>query len=449
MNLIVGVNADGVLTDTSAFNIREGSKYFKKEPVNPAAYHTCDMFGVSKRSEVIYGFRGALNKYCKKEPPRPHAVEALSRLSVQDMEFHEITARKFAACKNVFGKYYRRLFEKWLKKHGLVFQSIQYCSEAESLRDKYMGCSKLMVDVMIEDKPDVALFLAEKGVPILLMDAPYNQGLEHVNIKRVYDWLEIEKELLKRKEEIVASDSFQKLDHTELEKLSTEEKRQYFKSYHEYLKGVETDTKAWQRGRKRFRLVYGLAYLPIKLCYRPLVCGREQVPCQDGFIIAGNHLSSKDQYLLGYALGNRHFSGFAASTIEKTFRGRLFQFIAGAVFIDRKNAESKQKGEEKLSARVVQGGNALIFPEGTRKNKTEGGRRKEQLPFKLGTVAMAQKMGAPILPVSIYWGKRKNYVKIHEMIYVLPKEDILSRNAELEKIILEMTRKSVREDEKR
>ncbi len=121
MALVVGVDADGVLTDMSAFNIREGSKYFKKEPVNPNAYHTRDIFGVSKKKEFIYGLRGGLNKYCKKEPPRPHVVEVLGRLTKEGVELHEITARKFTTNKNLIGKYYRHLFEHWLRKYGLAF----------------------------------------------------------------------------------------------------------------------------------------------------------------------------------------------------------------------------------------------------------------------------------------------------------------------------------------
>ena len=34
-HLVIGIDADGVLTDMSKFNIECGTKFFKKNPVNP------------------------------------------------------------------------------------------------------------------------------------------------------------------------------------------------------------------------------------------------------------------------------------------------------------------------------------------------------------------------------------------------------------------------------
>ena len=196
-------------------------------------------------------------------------------------------------------------------------------------------------------------------------------------------------------------------------------------------------------------MVYKMSVLPIKVIFNPKVKGKNNIPYQDGFIIASNHLNSYDQYLISYGIGNRHFSGFAASTIENTFRGKLFKYIEGSVFIDRDSFESKKNGEEQLSARIAQNNIALIFPEGTRKNKTEEGKLKEQLPFKLGVVSMAQKTGAPILPTSIYYGEKNNYVRFGELFYVAKTDDLTQKNKELEKIILTMTRESILEKKKK
>lgn len=443
---VIGVDADGVLTDMSKFNIEEGKKYFKIEPVNPNAYHTRDIFGVSKKEETIYGLRGALQKYCTEIEPRPHCQEVIQKLNDEGCELHEITARKFTTFKNIIGFYYRSLFENWLKKNKLNFESIQYCSETFSPRDKLLGCRKLSVDVMIEDKPDVALHLAEKGVKVLLVDAPYNQGLEHENMTRVYTWDEIYNLIHQMKIEKEKQPDFSLKTLEEKKTMNKGELNSYFNGYHHYLKNLVINEKALQAGKKKFKLVYTAAYLPIKITLNPKVKGKENIPYQDGFIVASNHLTSKDQYLISYALGNRHFSGFAASTIENTFRGRLFKLIDGSVFIDRTSKESKKAGEEALASRVSKGNTAIIFPEGTRKNKDQAGREKEQLPFKLGTVSIAQKTGAPILPVSIYYGEKRNYVKFNELFFVYPTDDLVEKNAELEQIILSMTRESVKED---
>lgn len=448
-NFVVGIDADGVLVDMSKFNIREGKKYFKREPVDSSAYHTRDIFGVSKTKETIYGLRGALNKYCKKEPPMPYCKETIKKFNEEGILLYEITARKFTTFNNVIGKYYRGLFEKWLKKNELNFKSIEYCSESDSPRDKLLGCRKLNVDVMIEDKPDVAEYLANNGIKILLMDAPYNKNLQHSNITRVYDWKEIYEivsQLKKQKQEL---ENFEIKTKEEKENMTDAEKVKYFNDYHHYLKNLKINKEAIEKGARRFKLFYRAVKLPLKIAFNPKVQGKKNIPYQNGFIVASNHLTSKDQYLISYGLGNRHFSGFAASTIQNTFRGKLFRFIEGAVFIDRNDKNSKKQGEEEISKRIVNGYLTIIFPEGTRKNKDAEGRTKEQLPFKFGTVSMAQKTGAPILPVSVYYGEYGNYVKYGELLFVYPTDSLEEKNRELEKTILEMTRQSILEDKQK
>lgn len=445
--IVVGIDADGVLTDMSGFLINDGRKYFKKEPVDPNAYHIRDIFGVSKRKETIYGLRGGLQRYCTQLEPREGCKEVIYKLNEEGYALHEITARKFTTKTGIIGTYYRKLFERWLKKHDLKFESIEYCSEEYSPRDKLLGCKKLNVDVMIEDKPDVALYLAQNGVNVLLVDAPYNKDLNHENIKRVYNWEEIYKEIsFLKKNKKVEDREFEFKTKQEKASMSDEEKIRYFNDYHHYLKNLNVNMDRIRKGQRRFKLIHKAFYLPIKAIFKPKVTGAENTPYQDGFIVASNHLNSYDQYLISYALGNKHFSGFAASSIENTFRGKLFKFIEGSVFINRRSAISKKNGEEELSSRLVNGNMVLIFPEGTRKNKDKEGQGKEQLPFKFGTVSMAQKTGAPILPVSVYYGEKNTYVQISELFYVSPTDDLTEKNEELENIILSMTRESMKQE---
>ena len=185
--------------------------------------------------------------------------------------------------------------------------------------------------------------------------------------------------------------------------------------------------------------------MPCSILFKSKIEGKENIPYQDGFIIASNHLNSYDQFYISRALGNRQFCGFAASTIEDTIRGKMFKFIEGAIFIDRNDKESKEKGEEELVTKISNDKIALIFPEGTRKNKSEEGRKKLQLPFKLGTVAIAQKTGAGIIPVSLYYGTKK-YLKIGEIQFVNPEDDLIEANKKLEETILSMTLSSMEED---
>lgn len=443
-NLIIGCDIDGTVVNMSDFNIREGKKFFKKEPVNPNAYGPKEMYGVSNVKEIQFGL-ACFNKYCMSEPPMENSVR-VNNISVSSGdEWHAITARKFTTFRNFFGFLYRKMFEKWSNSNGFKFKTIQYCSEKFSPRDKLLACKKLNADVMIDDKPDVALYLAEYGIKVLLVDNPYNQGVNHNNIIRVKNWIDIEKEISHirlLKEDVL---EYRKISKEEKLKLSVVEKANYIKGYKNYIKNLNVNVNALKKSETKFKLLYGLTNIPCSIIFKSKIDGKENIPYQDGFIIASNHLNSYDQFYISRALGNRQFCGFAASTIKNTIRGKIFQFTDGAVFIDRENNESKEEGEEELIKKIVNDKTALIFPEGTRKNKDEEGRKKLQLPFKLGTVSIAQKTGTAILPVSLYYGNKK-YLKIGEIQFVNLEDDLINANKKLEETIASMTLQSIEED---
>ena len=444
MSLVIGVDADGVLTDMSKFNIREGIKVFKNRKINPDGYGPADIFGLTKREETMFGLK-VFPKYITKEPPREGASEIIQRLNNAGDELHEITARKFAVLRNPLGAYVRYCFAKWLKKYKMSFKSIEYCSEDCTPRDKWIACSKLSVDVMIEDKPDVALYLAEQGVKVLLFSAPYNKEVQHENITRVYDWYDVYNEILAIKEKYVEIEPVGKVSRDEREQMSDEEKVAYYKAHKKYIKNLDVDFEKMKRSAKKYKLAYSLVKLPASIIYRTKCEGLENVPYQDGIIMASNHLNSADQFYIGTAIGNRQFYGLAASTIKNTMRGKYFAFTEGAIFVDRNDPVSRQKSEEELTKIVVNGKTILIFPEGTRKNKTPEGREQIQLPFKLGTVSIAQKTGSPILPISLYYGNKK-YLKFGELLFVKPTDDLINANLELENRIKNMTLESIQED---
>ena len=446
MNLIIGIDADGVLVNMHEFNLREGRKYFKREPVNYNGYNPREMWNVSKEEEFMFGLK-VFNKYCIDEPPMEDVVEVINKLNEEGCELHEITARKFTTFQNSWGEIYRQLFKIWLKKHNLHFKSIQFCSETFSPRDKLMGCRKLDVDVMIEDKPEVATYLAENGIKVLLFDAPYNHGLEHENMIRVYNWKQVYEEIQKLKinKTDTINENFKKLSKEEKQQLSKEETISYLKDYKNHIKNLEVNKKALLKNKKRFKLLYNLTNIPFSIMFKSKIEGKENIPFQDGFIIASNHLNSYDQFYISRALGNRQFYGMAASTVKGTFRGKIFDAMGSAVYVDRNDAESKEKGTEELEIKIVNDQTVLIFPEGTRKNKTEEGKKLLQLPFKLGAVSMAQKTNVPILPVSLYHGE-KSYLKIGEIMFVNPEDDLVEANKKLEETISNMTLESINED---
>lgn len=94
------------------------------------------------------------------------------------------------------------MFGKWLREHKMDFKDIYFCSESNSPRDKLEGCRRYGVDVMIDDKPEVAYFLAEQGIPVPLFDTPYNLEVSGDNIIRVMNWEHVYEEI-KRMERLI------------------------------------------------------------------------------------------------------------------------------------------------------------------------------------------------------------------------------------------------------
>ncbi len=192
--MIIGVDCDGVLTDMSAYIYEYGEKWFKRKPVNLDGCNTSEIFACTEKEEFRFGLRYFFT-YCKKWPPREGASEIISNLHNDGHILYEITARKFVTMHNPLGWYSRYLYEHWLQKHDFRFDDIFYCSENKACKDKLTGCRKFSVDIMIDDRSDVALYLADNGIRVLLFDTRYNQRTSHENIIRVYSWNDVYKKI--------------------------------------------------------------------------------------------------------------------------------------------------------------------------------------------------------------------------------------------------------------
>ncbi|MDD3241923.1 MAG: 1-acyl-sn-glycerol-3-phosphate acyltransferase [Bacilli bacterium] len=439
--LVIGIDADGVLTDMHNFNLRKGKIILGRNPVNPNGYNIKEMFNASKL-EMLHCAK-VLPEYFNDEPPREGTEEFINKLNNDGEELHEITARMFVTNKGYIGKKAREAFEKWLSKNNLRFKSIQYCSETNSPRDKYIACNKLDVDIMIEDKPEVANYLNEKGVKVLLFDNPYNQDVKGENITRIYNWDDAYTEIRKFKMETtkkVPASNFEKIKTDERIKLDKESQVEYLKDYKTYLKNIKINYENIEKVEKKYKLIYNPLMALSTLIFRPIVIGKKNIPYQNGVIFASNHLNSLDQFVIAKATGNRPLTGLAASTIRDTVRGKLFNQL-GVVFVDRTNPVSKSNSEDELGSRLVNNKDIIIFPEGTRKNKDKEGKQKEQLKFKYGTVNLAQVSGCPIVPISIKYGLF-SIVRVGEPIIVKKTDDFLEKHNELENTILTMTREN-------
>jgi uncharacterized HAD superfamily protein len=117
--------------------------------------------------------------------PVEGALESL-RMLVQNYELHVITSRKEELREKVMS---------WINRHlPNLFKEIHFTNHFEGVGKKRLKsevCRELGVNYVIEDCLDYAKDVADKGIPVFLLDKPWNQGQIEAPITRVKSWNEI------------------------------------------------------------------------------------------------------------------------------------------------------------------------------------------------------------------------------------------------------------------
>ncbi|WP_405557466.1 lysophospholipid acyltransferase family protein [Streptomyces sp. NBC_01171] len=146
-------------------------------------------------------------------------------------------------------------------------------------------------------------------------------------------------------------------------------------------------------------LKYVLLGPVLRLVFRPRIEGLDHVPESGAAIIAGNHLSFSDHFLMPAILKRRiTFLAKAEYFTGPGLKGRLTAFFfrsAGQIPVDRSGKEAGQAAVRE-GLKVLGRGELLgIYPEGTR---SHDGRLYKG---KVGVAVMALKAGAPVVPCAM------------------------------------------------
>ncbi|MEV5874782.1 lysophospholipid acyltransferase family protein [Streptomyces sp. NPDC052101] len=137
----------------------------------------------------------------------------------------------------------------------------------------------------------------------------------------------------------------------------------------------------------------------LRLVFRPRIEGLENVPASGPAIVAGNHLSFSDHFLMPAMLKRRiTFLAKAEYFTGPGLKGRLTAFFfrsAGQIPVDRSGKEAGQAAIRE-GLKVLGRGELLgIYPEGTR---SHDGRLYKG---KVGVAVMALKAGVPVVPCAM------------------------------------------------
>lgn len=174
----IGVDIDGVLADSLPLWINELNRFFNKnkrlEEIH--LYDICQTYEIT--TGELHNFLARKGKYLMSKPlPVIGASHYLSRIK-QYHDIYIVTARD---------ELYRRETRGWLKKHGLPYDELLLLGSHE----KKEACLEKKLNLLVEDTLEIGIKVSAAGVPVFLMDAPYNQGALPGLVYRKRSWDEI------------------------------------------------------------------------------------------------------------------------------------------------------------------------------------------------------------------------------------------------------------------
>lgn len=177
------------------------------------------------------------------------------------------------------------------------------------------------------------------------------------------------------------------------------------------------DAKVYNKFRTAFQWITCNVFFGafIKLMYNYKVEGKENIPKDSRFIVAANHVSNRDPFLVAFAL-NLRIAFMAKEELFEKFFSRLLMDFCGAFAVNRAKVEVSTI----KTALNIKNTNWMLglFPQGTRDTSD----RVEKISKGFASFAKATKSG--ILPVAIIgaelkpklFGSPKLTVKVGELI---------------------------------
>ncbi len=123
------------------------------------------------------------------------------------------------------------------------------------------------------------------------------------------------------------------------------------------------------------------------------VKGEENIPA-GAYVAVGNHQSNYDVFTLGGSL-NEPIVFMSKKDLENFPLFGKYMKLMGCVFVDKNDIRNTVRGISQAIKLVKSGQPIVIFPEGKRSFSSEMDK------FQHGSFKVAEKSGAPILPISI------------------------------------------------
>lgn len=447
----IAFDIDGVLNDIEKFQLEYGVKYFKEKYIkeyyykhgiilketdikdsdliiDPNGYGIKEIFNCSPEEEVDFWTKYTFKFFF--ENAREDVKETIKKLRLQGNKIFIVSSRALTTENSIKGKIMRTLVEKWLKREDIEYDEIIYCSIKNSDREKAEVCSKYGIDIFVEDKKENIKAISEV-TNVICINNRNNKGIENPNITCVDNFKDVYKEVKKIQ---LNGLTFRELTREERNNLSHEELIDYYKNLKEYYLSLPFNEDLMLKYREQCRNAIKNLLFFFNAIYSPQIINKNKLPTETGVILASNHLHSFDPLLIVNLLEEKGFRLLAKEELLGKY-GNLFEYI-GSIFVDNDDDFSKKESKEELIKTLLHGGNVMHFPEGTRNKKKY---ERFLLDFKYGTVDVAQKTGAPIIPFAVNdnytFRSKKLFVNVGDPIYVQPDSNLTEVNEKLKDTI--------------
>jgi 1-acyl-sn-glycerol-3-phosphate acyltransferase len=151
---------------------------------------------------------------------------------------------------------------------------------------------------------------------------------------------------------------------------------------------------AWQR------VMGALLWAPLKSLYRLQAEGIENLPAEGGYVLASNHLSNFDPWVLAYPLWpRRRLRSMAKAELFNPLLTPLLR-ASGAFPVRRGGMD---RDAYRTAVEIVSSGEVLlVFPEGARRGKGRWkGKRRRQQQVQSGAARIALSAGGALVPAAL------------------------------------------------
>ncbi|WYP27958.1 hypothetical protein NSQ54_07680 [Alkalihalobacillus sp. FSL W8-0930] len=175
----IGLDIDGTVTDPAAFVPALNQSFGKNLTLDDlTSYDLTGVLGITRDEFTTWMKTNEATIYANVKMAE-HAKVVLEKWQ-QSFELYYVTAR---------GSYLEEVTRAWFESNSVPNHHIELLGQ----HNKIDSVTEHQLDLFLEDKHDNAVDIATHcGIPVLLLDTPYNQGHDPEGVIRVKDWLSAE-----------------------------------------------------------------------------------------------------------------------------------------------------------------------------------------------------------------------------------------------------------------